>query len=77
MGERGPQLVQVKAADEAYPLRGRLRVRDGFDAPERAVERGPNPGEIWVESRLLRLLNTQIGDPVGPRRGAGRGSEPS
>ena len=65
LGERGPQLVQVKAADDGYPLRGQLRVRDGFEAPERTVERGPNPGEIWVESRLLRLLDAQIGDSVG------------
>ena len=65
MGERGPQLVQVKATDESYPLRGRLRVRDGLEAPERTVERGPRPGEIWVESRLLRLLDAQIGDSVG------------
>jgi putative ABC transport system permease protein len=65
MGEAGPQLVQVKSADAAYPLRGRLRVRDGFEAPERAVEGGPAAGEIWVESRLLRLLDAEIGDAVG------------
>jgi len=52
MGERGPQLVQVKAADAAYPLRGRLRIRDGLEGPERPAETGPGPGEIWVESRL-------------------------
>ncbi|MGE5154273.1 MAG: ABC transporter permease [Bdellovibrio bacteriovorus] len=65
MGTAGPQLVQVKAADADYPLRGRLRVRDGFEAPEWTVEGGPKPGEIWVESRLLRLLGAEIGDSVG------------
>ena len=65
MGERGPQLVQVKAVDDAYPLRGRLRVRSGFDGPESTADRGPPAGEVWVESRLLRLLDAAIGDTVG------------
>lgn len=65
MGEHGPQLVQVKAVDEGYPLRGRLRVRSGLEEPELVVDGGPSPGEIWVESRLLRLLDARIGDSVG------------
>ena len=65
MGEQGPQLVQVKAADAPYPLRGRLRVQDGFTGPERSVEAGPPPGEVWVEARLLRLLEAEIGTEVG------------
>jgi putative ABC transport system permease protein len=65
VGEGGPQLVQVKAVDTAYPLRGRLSVRDAFDAPDREVETGPPPGEVWVESRLLPLLGAALGDEVG------------
>ena len=64
MGAQGPQLVQVKASDAAYPLRGRLRVRDGFTDPERTVGQGPPAGEVWVEARLLRLLDVQVGEPV-------------
>ncbi|WP_295386725.1 FtsX-like permease family protein [uncultured Thiodictyon sp.] len=65
MGTEGPQLVQVKAADAPYPLRGRLRVQDGFTAPERTVEQGPPRGEVWVEARLLRLLGEPLGAAVG------------
>lgn len=65
MGDAGPQLVQVKAVEDGYPLRGRLRLRDGFEAPERVVDGGPAPGEIWVESRLLRLLEVEIDAWVG------------
>ena len=65
MGREGPQLVQVKAAEAPYPLRGRLRVHDGFSAEERTVEQGPPPGQVWVEARLLRLLGAQIGEEVG------------
>ncbi len=65
MGAAGAQLVQVKVVDAAYPLRGRLRLRDGFTDPERTVEQGPPAGEVWVEARLLRLLEARIGDAVG------------
>jgi len=65
MGAQGPQLVQVKAVAAPYPLRGRLRVQDGFTNPERIVEQGPPPGEVWVEARLLRLLEAPLGSEVG------------
>ncbi|MFB1488888.1 MULTISPECIES: ABC transporter permease [unclassified Thiocapsa] len=65
VSEGGPQLVQVKAVDTAYPLRGRLSVRDAFDAPDREVATGPPSGEVWVESRLLPLLDAALGDEVG------------
>jgi putative ABC transport system permease protein len=65
MGERGPQLVQVKAADGSYPLRGRLRGQRAFSSPELQVRRGPEPGEVWVERRLLHLLDAQVGHQIG------------
>ncbi|MCG6860581.1 MAG: FtsX-like permease family protein [Chromatiaceae bacterium] len=64
MGEQRPQLVQVKAVDAAYPLRGRLRVRadlnDGVEQPAA----GPAPGEVWIEPRLLHLLEATPGDSL-------------
>jgi len=65
MGEEGPQLVEVKAVDGAYPLRGQLRVRDGLAGPEQVTAAGPAPGQLWVESRLLFLLHAELGDKVG------------
>ncbi len=129
MGEGGPQLVEVKAVDSAYPLRGQLRVREapsrpgsaaaadsppaaivhsgtpgGAEAPsgraedlpggaqtgssalaealtERLTTRGPPPGQVWVESRLLHLLGAELGTTVGlgashPTLGAILGEEP-
>ena len=64
VGEQGPQLVQVKAVDAGYPMRGHLKIRDGFDQPDREVGSGPSPGAVWVEARLLRLLGADLGDPV-------------
>ncbi len=65
VADQGPQLVQIKAVDPLYPLRGQLRLRDSFDSPERAVSGGPPAGEVWVESRLLRLLGIDIGAMLG------------
>jgi len=58
------QLVQVKAVDAAYPLRGELRLKDRFSGPERPAEATPNPGQAWVEARLLSVLGASLGDSV-------------
>ena len=55
------QLVQLKAADSHYPLRGQLLIADAPDASPQNVEYGPSPGEIWVEAKLLSLLGVQVG----------------
>lgn len=59
-----PQLVQVKAVDPSYPLRGELRVADGLDLEDRPSQTGPSTGDVWVESRLLRLLEITVGDSL-------------
>jgi putative ABC transport system permease protein len=65
MGTRGPQLVQVKAVDAGYPLRGALRVRRDVQGAEVQPATGPSPGEVWIEPRLLHLLEAAPGDEVG------------
>jgi putative ABC transport system permease protein len=63
MGEQGSQLVQVKAVDSAYPLRGELRVRgDLTDTEEKRAAMGPPQGEVWIEPRLLYLLDAAPGE---------------
>ena len=61
MATQGPQLVQIKAADPAYPLRGQVRLRTGPGVGEQIATGAPGPGEVWVESRLLPLMKTRIG----------------
>lgn len=53
-------LVAVKAVDNGYPLKGTLTTANSVAEQDK----GPQPGEIWLESRLLALLNAQIGDEV-------------
>jgi putative ABC transport system permease protein len=58
----------VKAVSENYPLRGRLRIAPAPGAPDAAATRGPAPGTVWLEERLVSAL----GAPVGSRITLGR-----
>lgn len=55
------QLASVKAADNAYPLRGQLQSAGKPYGPEQPGQ-GPQAGEVWAELRLLNALDLQIGD---------------
>ena len=61
--DKGIQLSSIKAADDAYPLRGELK-----SAPQPYAEEqpggGPRPGEAWAEARLLTALDLNIGDQI-------------
>jgi putative ABC transport system permease protein len=61
--DNGIQLSSVKAADDSYPLRGELKSATAPFAPEETGGR-PNPGEAWVEARLLTALDLKIGDSI-------------
>ncbi|MES9993335.1 MAG: FtsX-like permease family protein [Candidatus Thiodiazotropha sp.] len=58
------QLVQVKAVSPGYPLRGQMRVRDRVNGADRVTMELPASGEVWLEERLLPLLDTAIGDSI-------------
>lgn len=64
MGNNRPQLVEVKAVTDDYPLRGVLRVSDTPFATDVAITGIPAPGDVWVEARLLQLLDLHIGDEI-------------
>lgn len=53
-------LAAVKAVDNGYPLKGTLTTAN----PVAEQDKGPQPGQVWLESRLLALLNAQIGDEI-------------
>jgi len=61
--DNGIQLSSVKAADSNYPLRGELKSAAKPFAPE-SPGGVPQPGEAWVEARLLTALDLEIGDSV-------------
>ena len=61
-------LASIKAVESSYPLRGAVKrstVPFATDeADMQSVESGPQPGELWVDSRLLPLLNIELGDTI-------------
>ncbi len=50
------QLVQVKAVESGYPLRGSLKLRDDINADAYAATGAPGRHEVWIEPRLQQLL---------------------
>ena len=61
--DNGIQLSSIKAADDAYPLRGELKSAAQPYAEEHPGG-GPKPGEAWAEARLLTALDLKIGDSI-------------
>lgn len=61
--DNGIQLSSIKAADDAYPLRGELKSAAQPYAQEQPGG-GPKPGEAWAESRLLTALDLKVGDEI-------------
>ena len=57
-------LAGVKAVSENYPLRGRLRIAKAPGMPDAPAERGPAPGTVWLEERLVSSLGAQVGSRV-------------
>lgn len=63
-GSGGFQLVSVKAVSDEYPLRGQIEIQGAPDQSRELVTAGPKPGEVWINPRLLRLLELDIGDSL-------------
>lgn len=66
--EETMNMASVKAVSEGYPLLGQIELSQrpfAVDPKEIAIAEGvPAPGEAWVDSRLLPLLEAQLGDTV-------------
>ncbi len=58
------QLASVKAVAGGYPMKGQLRIADQPFGVGRKTTRLPNPGEVWLDSRLFPVLGISIGDVV-------------
>ena len=56
-------MVNVKAVDQAFPLRGKLQVNGVMNPKIR-------PDQIWLSPRAMELLNAKIGDTVHIADGA-------
>lgn len=64
MSAQGFRLVDVKAVEAGYPLRGHLRLADVADAPGQVHRGAPARGAAWMEPRLGAELGLHPGDAV-------------
>jgi putative ABC transport system permease protein len=55
-----PQLVELKAVDAAYPLRGKLERAHEVTAQRSYAEQGPSVGEVWLDSKLAPIVGQDL-----------------
>lgn len=63
-GEEQMSLVDLRAVDANYPLKGEITIADAPFGNESVTQSLPEPGEAWLDSRLFQTLNVEVGDPV-------------
>jgi putative ABC transport system permease protein len=59
-----PVLTEVKAVDAAFPLRGKILLLDPTLPQGRAATGVPAGGEAWIDRRLARRLELEIGGRI-------------
>ena len=57
-------LSDLKAVAEPYPLIGDLRVADELFGKEYVTDTVPDPGTVWLDTRLMQSLGLAVGDEV-------------
>ncbi len=58
------ELVSVRAASSAWPLRGELKISHKPFGTGEPAPGAPPAGSVWVDSRLLALLDIELGDRI-------------
>ena len=64
----GVNLAEIKAVSDAFPLRGRIRIADAVEGPEREAAGGPKPGTAWIAVALAGRLGLKVGDTLNVGR---------
>lgn len=54
--EMGLQLVELKAVDSIYPLRGHLETKQQAFGDVSKREHGPKQGELWIDQQIAELI---------------------
>lgn len=57
-------LVDLRAVGSTYPLKGSVKISDAPFGQGEETDSLPDPGEIWLDSRLFQLLGIQVGGTV-------------
>ncbi len=62
------QLVSVKAVTPSYPLKGKIHTAPAPFQPGQPTAKIPEPGELWLDSRLFPALSVALGDRLSVGR---------
>ena len=57
-------LVDLRAVNTTYPLKGKVNITDQPFGEKQAANLLPEPGHVWVQSRLFQTLGLAIGDAI-------------
>lgn len=57
-------LGSVKAGSDAYPLKGKLTIKDTLTGQAYDVDTGPKLGSVWLSEGLFYTLDVKVGDSV-------------
>jgi putative ABC transport system permease protein len=63
-GEEEMSLVDLRAVNETYPLKGAITVADTPFGSETTTKDVPMSGTAWIDSRLFQLLKLQLNDQI-------------
>lgn len=55
-----PRLIELKAVDQAYPLRGRLETATDLTGTRTTTTEIPSRGQVWVDTKLAKLVGEQL-----------------
>ncbi|WNG26144.1 FtsX-like permease family protein [Cystobacter fuscus] len=59
------KLGELRALGEGFPLRGRFRIVDSVDGPERDATGIPERGSVWLSRAGADALDARLGDMIG------------
>jgi putative ABC transport system permease protein len=57
-------LATIKAVNETYPLRGRVRIAERLFGAQREVDHIPAAGTVWTDGALMARLGVGVGDSI-------------
>ena len=58
------QLIDLRAVNENYPLKGSIKVSDSLFASGTAITSVPINNEAWIDSRLFQVFDIELGDEI-------------
>lgn len=63
-GQQAMSLVDLRAVNDAYPLKGTVKIADAPFGVAKDTDTLPQPGNAWIDSRLFQTLSLSLGERI-------------